>query len=74
MPEVPALVLLHRLSKMAKRPLGLWADRTVIKEGVEYLRVLKQAGVPWLEGWLPLCAHGAESLERVTVARHDGSG
>ena len=71
---VRALALLHPLSVMAKRPLGLWAGRSVIKEGMNYLRILKQAGVARYQGWIPLRAQGGSSLESVTIARHDGSG
>ena len=72
--EVRALALLHPLSVMAKKPWGLWAGRQVVKEGMSYLRTLKQAGVARLQGWIPLRARGGTSLEQVTIARHDGTG
>ena len=71
---VAALALLHPLSVMARKPLGLWAGREVVKEGMAYLRILKKAGVPRLQGWVPVRALGNTGVEAVVIARHDGTG
>ena len=72
--DVPALVLLHPLWKMVKRPWALWSGRDVVKEGFSYLRMIKKAKVKCYEGWIPVRARGETSLENVTIARHDGTG
>lgn len=72
--QVPALALLHPLSRMAKKPWALWSGREVVKEGLNYLRTLKRANVKCYQGWIPAQARGNTSLESVTIARHDGHG
>ena len=68
--DVQSLVLTTPLRAMLRRPLGLWAGRTVVAEGRRYLRTLRSAGVERLEGWVPVRAEGSERVERLTVARH----
>jgi NADPH-dependent 2,4-dienoyl-CoA reductase/sulfur reductase-like enzyme len=72
--EVACVALLTPLNRMARKPLALWAGREVLREGFGYLRGLRAAGVPLLDGWAPLSAKGQDRVERLTVARHDGSG
>ncbi|MFQ6022947.1 MAG: FAD-dependent oxidoreductase [Acidiferrobacterales bacterium] len=72
--KIHCIALLHPLRRMAVRPLALWAGRSVVREGFEYLRILKRAGVELLEGWIPLRADGSQRVEHVTLARHDGNG
>jgi len=68
--RVSSLVLTTPLRAMLRRPMGLWAGRTVVAEGRRYLRTLRAAGVERLEGWVPVRAEGSERVERLTVARH----
>lgn len=72
--EVRALVLLHPLSIMARKPWGLWAGRRVVREGMKYLQILKKAGVPRYQGWVPVCAKGVTSIENISIARRDATG
>jgi NADPH-dependent 2,4-dienoyl-CoA reductase/sulfur reductase-like enzyme len=72
--EVACVALLTPLNRMARKPLALWSGRAVLWEGFRYLRLLRAAGVPLLNGWAPLKAEGQDRVERLTVARHDGSG
>jgi NADPH-dependent 2,4-dienoyl-CoA reductase/sulfur reductase-like enzyme len=72
--EIACVTLLTPLRVMARRPLGLWAGRDVVREGMAYLRRLRRAGAPVLEGWAPVRAEGASAVESLTVARHDGTG
>ncbi len=72
--EIACVTLLTPLRVMARRPLGLWAGRAVVREGMAYLRRLRRAGAPLLEGWVPVRAEGAAAVESLTVARHDGAG
>jgi NADPH-dependent 2,4-dienoyl-CoA reductase/sulfur reductase-like enzyme/bacterioferritin-associated ferredoxin len=72
--RVHSLALLHPMRRMLRRPLSLWAGRAVVREGLEYLKILKRAGVNLLEQWMPLRAEGKERLESVKLVRHDGNG
>ncbi len=72
--EIACVTLLTPLRVMARRPLGLWAGRGVVREGMAYLRQLRRAGAPVLEGWVPVHAEGAPAVESLCVARHDGAG
>ena len=72
--EIACVALLTPLRVMARRPLGLWAGRAVVREGMAYLRRLRRAGAPVLDGWVPMLAEGGPAVESLTVARHDGAG
>ncbi|MDP6884537.1 MAG: FAD-dependent oxidoreductase, partial [Rhodospirillales bacterium] len=50
--EIACVTLLTPLRVMARRPLGLWAGRGVVREGMAYLRRLRRAGAPLrTAGW-----------------------
>ncbi len=72
--EVRCLALLHPLHRMARQPRALWAGRAIVREGFAYLRTLRRAKVPLLQGWVPLRAEGDGRVEALRLARHDGSG
>lgn len=72
--RVHSVALLHPLRRMLRKPFSLLAGRAVVREGFEYLKLLKRAGVQTLEGWIPRCAEGKARLESVKLARHDGNG
>ena len=72
--EIACVTLLTPLRVMARRPLGLWAGRAVVREGMAYLQRLRRAGTRVLNGWVPIRAEGASAVESLTVARHDGAG
>ncbi|NIR30267.1 MAG: FAD-dependent oxidoreductase [Gammaproteobacteria bacterium] len=72
--EVRCVALLHPLRRMARDPRALWAGRDIVREGLAYLRTVRRAKVPLLQGWVPLRAEGDERVESLWLARHDGSG
>lgn len=72
--QVVAVALLHPLSAMAWDPVGLWAGRSIVREGLQYKRTLREAGVPVLEGWAPVRTEGHDRVEAVVLAPVDGEG
>lgn len=72
--RVHSVALLHPMRRMIRKPLSLLAGRAVVREGFEYLKILKRAGVNVLQKWMPLRAEGKERLESVKLIRHDGNG
>jgi D-hydroxyproline dehydrogenase subunit alpha len=70
--QVQCVALVHSLRAMLRRPAALWAGRELVREGMDYLRVLSRAGVEVLDGWVPVRADGEQRIERVTIARHSG--
>jgi NADPH-dependent 2,4-dienoyl-CoA reductase/sulfur reductase-like enzyme/bacterioferritin-associated ferredoxin len=72
--RVHSVALLHPMRRMTRKPLSLLAGRAVVREGFEYLKILRRAGVNVLQEWMPLRAEGKERLECVKLVRHDGSG
>lgn len=72
--RVPCVALMNPLRTMLKRPLALWAGRTVVREGMRYLDGLRAAGVEILDRWIPARVEGEGRVERVTLSRHDGDG
>ena len=72
--EVPCVALLNPLRTMLRKPAGLWAGLDVVREGLKYLRALRKAGVERLDGWIPVRAHGDQTVRAVTLAQHDGNG
>ncbi|MDP6705359.1 MAG: FAD-dependent oxidoreductase [Alphaproteobacteria bacterium] len=72
--EVAVVALAQPFRRMARRPLGLWAGREAVREGIEHIRSLSSAKVPVLQGWLPLRAEGGDRIEAVVLAPTDGQG
>lgn len=72
--RVHSVALLHPMRRMLRRPLSLLAGRAVVREGFEYVKILKRAGVNVLQKWMPLRAEGKGRLESVKLVRHDGHG
>lgn len=72
--QVAAVALMHPLSRMAWDPIGLWAGRKIVREGLQYKRWLQDAGVPILEGWAPIRVEGAQCVEAVVLSPVDGEG
>ena len=72
--RLACVALLTPLRVMARRPWCLWAGRRVVAEGFAYLGVLRRAGVPVLEGWVPVRAEGGDKVASITVARRDRAG
>lgn len=72
--KVHSVALLHPMRRMIRKPLSLLAGRAVVREGFEYLKILKRADVNVLQKWMPLRAEGKERLESVKLIRHDGNG
>ncbi len=72
--EVRAVALFHPLSRVAGDPLGCWAGRGLLAEGIRAYRRLRRVGTALLQGWMPLRASGHEQLDRIVLARHDGQG
>lgn len=72
--EVVAVALMHRLSEMARDPLGLWAGRKIVLEGLQYKRWLREANVPILEGWAPVRIHGGQQAQAIELAPVDRDG
>jgi thioredoxin reductase/bacterioferritin-associated ferredoxin len=72
--HVAAVALLHPLSNMAWDPIGLWAGRRIVREGLQYKRWLKDANVPVLEGWAPVSIEGVQRANAVVLAPVDGEG
>lgn len=55
----------------AKHAARLWGHWARLKEGYEYLTVIRRAKVPLRYGWVIVRAEGAEEVERAVVARCD---
>jgi NADPH-dependent 2,4-dienoyl-CoA reductase/sulfur reductase-like enzyme len=72
--EVAVVALFHPLRQMAKDPLGLFAGRKIVLEGLQYRRWLREAGVPVLEGWAPVRVEGSKNAEAVVFAPVDREG
>lgn len=72
--DVAAVALFHSFKWLALDPLGLWAGRHELREGLAALGRLRRAGVEILTGWAPLRAGGADRLERVHLGPHFGTG
>lgn len=72
--NVAAVALMHPLSSMAWDPIGLWAGRRIVREGLQYSRWLRDAKVPVLEGWAPVRIEGSHRAEAVVLAPVDGEG
>ncbi len=72
--SVACVALLRSFRSLALQPSALWAGREILQEGFTYLRVLRRARVPILQGWGPLKAEGTDRVEALTLARLDGRG
>lgn len=72
--QVAAVALLHPLSNMAWDPIGLWAGRHIVREGLQYKRWLSDAKVPVLEGWAPVRIEGVQRAEAIVLAPVDSEG
>lgn len=72
--HVAAVALLHPLSAMAWDPVGLWAGRRIVREGLHYKDWLRKAGVPILEGWAPVRMEGTERVESIVLAPVNAEG
>lgn len=72
--QVAAVALMHRLSEMGKDPIGLWAGRKIVLEGLQYKRWLRDANVPVLEGWAPVRIEGSKTAEAIVLAPVDREG
>lgn len=72
--EVAAVALLHPLSGMARDLVGLWAGRSIVREGLQYKRWLREARVPVLQGWAPVRVEGSQRAEAVVLAPVDSEG
>jgi len=72
--QIAAVALMHRLSEMAKDPIGLWAGRKIVREGLQYKRWLREANVPVLEGWAPIRIEGSKRAEAIVLAPVDREG
>jgi bacterioferritin-associated ferredoxin len=62
------------LSGIAWDPIGLWAGRHIVREGLQYKRWLRDAKVPVLEGWAPVGIEGSQRVEAIVLAPLDGDG
>jgi len=67
--KVQAIALLNPLSDMTAKPFSLWAGRQMIREGFTYLKKLKRSGVPTLNRWRVIRAHGKDCLKAVTLGK-----
>lgn len=72
--HVVVVALFHPLRRMVKDPMGLWAGRRVVLEGLQYTRWLRSAGVPILEGWAPVRVEGASTAKAIVLAPVDRDG
>ena len=71
---VRALASLRPLREMLNDPLALWRGRSIVYEGIRYLRTVRRAGVRELPAYVPIRAIGKEQLQAVVLAKtgHDG--
>lgn len=72
--KVLTVALLHPWQHMLLHPYPLWCGRQVVKEGMQYLRILKKHDVEVISRIVPLRADGDRCLESVQLAEHDGAG
>ncbi len=54
-----------------RRFLGIWGNWDFLKEGLGYLRSIRKAGVPLLQGHIICEAHGEEQVEEAVIAKVD---
>lgn len=67
--SVQALCSLRPMREMLNEPSALWHGRSIIYEGLRYLRTVRRAGVRQLPGYVPVRAAGKEQLEAVVLAK-----
>ncbi len=72
--EVAVVALAEPFRRMLRHPLGLWAGRRLVKQGIRQIRALARARVPVLQGWLPLRAEGEARVEALVLAPTGGDG
>jgi len=72
--EVAAVVDLAARGEWLRALPDLAARPDLLARGVAWRASLLRAGVPVLHGHRVLAAEGEEALQRVRIARHDGSG
>ena len=71
---VVKVALLHPWWSMLFKPYALWAGRTIVQEGWQYLNVLRQHNVEVLSRYVPLRAIGQDHIESIQLIAHDGTG
>lgn len=72
--EVAGVATLHPVRSIFMHPFSLWAGRTVVKEGWQYLKILRRHGVELLSRTVPLRVDGNQSVESIQLIEHDGTG
>ncbi|MFZ4625505.1 MAG: FAD-dependent oxidoreductase [Rhodoferax sp.] len=72
--EVLAVALLHPFFHLFRNPALAWKGREAVADGLRYLTILKRAGVPILDGWIPVCASGDCEVRNLVLARRDSQG
>ncbi len=71
---VLAVALLHPLRQVFNNPAFAWQGREVLADGLRYLTVLRRAGVPVLDGFIPVRAEGDGEVRQIVLARRDDQG
>jgi D-hydroxyproline dehydrogenase subunit alpha len=72
--SVRALCSLRPMREMLSDPLALWHGRSIIYEGLRYLRTVRRAGVQEFPGYVPIRAVGEEQLQAVVLAKTGNDG
>jgi len=72
--SVRALCSLRPMREMLSNPLALWHGRSIVFEGLQYLRTVRRAGVRELPGYVPIRAVGKEQLRAVVLAKTGNDG
>lgn len=72
--QVVAVALLFPLHRMLFQPWALWAGRSIMKEGWQYLNTLRHNNVEVLSMMVPVRADGSHHIESIQMIRHDGTG
>ncbi len=66
---VRALCSLRPMREMLNDPLAVWHGRSIVYEGLRYLRTVRRAGVQELAAYVPIRAMGKERLQAVILAK-----
>ncbi len=72
--EVLAVALLHPLRQVFNNPALAWQGREALADGLRYLTVLRRAGVPVLDGFIPVSAEGDSEVRHIVLAHRDAHG
>jgi D-hydroxyproline dehydrogenase subunit alpha len=67
--SVRALCSLRPMREMLNDPLALWQGRSIVYEGLRYLRTVRRARVQELPAYVPIRAVGNERLQAVVLAK-----